>query len=133
MVKFSTVKNQEEYEQIKNLLEHKLDSINTLTKDKRYRILQKSKNFILIGGELYLEDITSNKNLALVLHNEQIDKMKLIARQQHKENHEGMNKMYAYLQTKYFLIKREIVREVYESCISCLQSGPLKKKLLLKI
>ncbi|KAF9754377.1 hypothetical protein NGRA_3339 [Nosema granulosis] len=83
------ISNESEYENIVLILKGNGDRVS-LSKDAKYRLKKKSKNFLLVDNILYLRDGEGLHKR--VFHAEQKDIMMVEAKKLHKSNHYGINK-----------------------------------------
>ncbi len=121
----SVVRNRREYDNIILFLQNKDDEV-ILQKDEKKWLMKKSKNFIILNGQLFLRD---EENLhKRVLCEDEKDVIELEAIKFHKTNHFGVNRFEALCKEHFFKIPRDIIRKVVSECNTCMQGQPLKVK-----
>ncbi|KAF9764873.1 hypothetical protein NGRA_0192 [Nosema granulosis] len=106
----SVILNEQEYKNIKLLLEGKIDQV-VLSKDIKKRLKKKSEHFIIINGDIYLKDEREGF-YKRDFHKEQTDIMVLEAKRVHKDKHYGMNRFESNCNDLFFRIPRTILRKV---------------------
>ncbi|KAF7685318.1 hypothetical protein CDIK_3934 [Cucumispora dikerogammari] len=128
MLKKNTVKNQEEYNNIKNfLLNGSLSNFNDKKSKKRF--ISKEEDFLVVENLLYKKEVCGNHKR--VIHEMDLETMRIECALVHKQTHMGYNKTEQFINDNYFTIKREVVRSVCKSCEACAITEPLKKTLPL--
>ena len=85
-------------------------------------------NYISINDVLYFRKAVNNHFLVIPIDDK--EQANMLAKNFHKSNHVGMNKLDKLTKTMYFIMPREIIREVVSTCVSYHKLNRLKQLII---
>lgn len=123
MAYYPIIKTEDEYKEILDFLHGEKD---VKFHSRHKKLLTKKKASLFINQENILYFKGENGEFKKVFITSNSLEMKMEVKKLHEISHLGMNKIEDLCNKLFFRIPRFIIREVVNSCITCLQSQPLK-------